>query len=141
MPLFQYSAVTTKGKSIKGVIDADSLLVARSKLRNQQILVTTVTLLQSKQDQLTLAPPMLLSFTRELSQLLKAGLPLYESLLTIEEKHVSHKAHSLFLDLCDHLKEGAPLSSALKRYPATFDRIYLSMVQVAEESGNLSYDF
>ncbi|MBS0604734.1 MAG: type II secretion system F family protein [Verrucomicrobia bacterium] len=141
MPLFRYLAVTPEGKSIKGVIDADSLLVAKERLRKQQVMVTAVTLLQSKQDQLSLPPPLLLSFTRELAQLLKAGLPLYESLLTIEEKYRRNKAHPLFLDLCDHLKEGTSLSSALKRYPATFDRIYLSMVQVAEQSGNLAAVF
>lgn len=137
MPLFRYQAVSVEGKALKGVIDADSLLVAKERLRKQQIMVTVVTAMQSKQDQLTLPAGTLLSFTRELTQLLKAGLPLYESLLTIEEKYRRHKTHSLFLDLCDHLKEGVPLSSALKRYPATFDRIYLSMVQVAEQSGNL----
>lgn len=141
MPLFRYLAVSPQGKTIKGVIDADSLLVAKERLRKQQVMVTNVTALQSKQDQLTLQPAMLLSFTRELAQLLKAGLPLYESLITIEEKHRRHKAHPLFLDLCDNLKEGFSLSNALKRYPATFDRIYLSMVQVAEQSGNLALVF
>jgi general secretion pathway protein F len=141
MPLFRYTAVTAQGKGIKGVIDADSLLVAKDKLRKQQIMVTALESLKSKQDQLVLSPSMLLSLTRELCQLLKAGLPLYESLLTIEEKHQRHKTHPLFLDLCDHLKEGASLSSALKRYPASFDRIYLSMVQVGEESGNLAEVF
>lgn len=138
MPLFRYSAVSGVGKTLKGVIDADSLLVAKERLRKQQIMVTSVVPLKNKQDQLTLPPPLLLAFTRELAQLLKAGLPLYESLTTIEEKHRRHKTHPLFLDLCDHLKEGSSFSVALKRYPATFDRIYLSMVQVAEQSGNLA---
>jgi general secretion pathway protein F len=137
MPLYRYSAVGPEGKTIKGVIDADSLSVAKDRLRKQQILVTAVIPLANKQDQLSLSQNLLLSFTRELAQLLKARLPLYESLLTIEEKYRRNKAHPLFLDLCDHLKEGASLSSALKRYPATFDRVYLSMVQVAEQSGNL----
>jgi general secretion pathway protein F len=140
MPLYRYSAVLN-GKTIKGVIDADSLTVAKDRLRKQQILVTTVVSLPNKQDQLSFSQQLLLSFTRELAQLLKAGLPLYESLLTIEEKHRRNKAHPLFLDLCDHLKEGTSLSSALKRYPATFDRVYLSMVQVAEQSGNLATVF
>jgi general secretion pathway protein F/type IV pilus assembly protein PilC len=141
MPLFRYSAVNHAGRTLKGVIDADSLVAAKEKLRRQQILVTYVTAHASKQDQISLPPPLLLSFTREVAQLLKAGLPLYESLTTIEEKYRRHKAHSLFLDLCDHLKEGSSLSTALKRYPATFDRIYLSMVQVAEQSGNLAKVF
>jgi len=141
MPLFRYSAVSLEGKSIRGVIDADSLLSAKDRLRKQQILVTTLTLLKSKENQLFLPPSLLLAFTRELAQLLKAGLPLYESLLTLEEKYRRHKAHPLFLDLCDHLKGGGLLSSALKRYPASFDRIYLAMVQAAERSGNLAAIF
>ncbi len=141
MPLYQYSAISSQGKATKGIIDADSLLVAKDRLRKQQVMVTRVVLLKSKKDQRMLDAQMLFSFTRELSQLLKAGLPLYESLLTIEEKHTRHKAHPLFLDLCDHLKEGASLSSALKGYPTTFDKIYLSMVQVGEESGNLAEVF
>src|SRR3984957_5238301 len=141
MPLYRYSAVGAEGKKVKGVIDADSLPVAKERLRKQQILVTTVSPLQNEGRRLSLPPAQLLSFTQELSRLLKAGLPLYESLLTIEEKYRRSKAHPLFLDLCDHLKEGASLSSALKRYPATFDKIYLSMVQVAEQSGNLAAIF
>ena len=138
MPLYRYQAVSESGKSIKGVIDADSLLVAKERLRKQQILITSILLLQNKENQISLPKPMLMAFTRELAQLLKAGLPLYESLLTIEEKYRKHKSHPLFLDLCDHLKNGSSFSSALKRYPATFDRIYLSMVQVAEQSGNIA---
>ncbi len=141
MPLFRYVAVSHEGRNIKGVIDADSLTTAKERLRKQQVMVTAVSAIAAKQDQLTLSTPALLSFTRELAQLLKAGLPLYESLLTIEEKHRRHKAHPLFLDLCDNLKEGISLSSALKRYPGTFGRIYLSMVQVAEQSGNLATIF
>lgn len=141
MPLFRYQAVSNEGKPLKGVIDADSLLLAKEKLRKQQVLVTAITSLKNKQDELILPPSSLLAFTRELAQLLKAGLPLYESLLTIEEKQRRHKAHPLFLDLCDHLKEGASLSSALKKYPASFDRIYLAMVHVAEQTGNLPVVF
>jgi general secretion pathway protein F/type IV pilus assembly protein PilC len=141
MALYRYTAVGPEGKTIKGVIDADSLPIAKDRLRKQQILVTTVFPIVSKENQLVLPPTLLLSFTREIAQLLKAGLPLYESLLTIEEKYRRHKVHPLFLDLCDHLKAGSSLSIALKRYPATFNQIYLSMVQVAEQSGNLAAVF
>ncbi len=133
--------MSIEGKGLKGVIDADSLLVAKERLRKQQILVTHVEPISSSEKRLILPKPLLLAFTRELAQLLKAGLPLYESLLTIEEKYRRHPHHSLFLDLCDHLKEGSSLSTALRRYPETFDRIYLSMVQVAEQSGNLAHVF
>lgn len=138
MALFRYRAVTEGGKNLKGVIDADSLVVAKERLRKQQILVIDVLPIGGREKQLVLQKPMLLNFTRELALLLRAGLPLYESLVTIEEKYARHPCHSLFLDLCDRLKEGSSFSAALKRYPQSFDRIYLSMVQVAEESGNMA---
>src|SRR5579871_2142712 len=141
MPLYRYRAITVEGKNLKGVIDADSLISAKERLRKQQFFVTDVSAVKNTEKQLILPAATLLSFTKELAQLLKAGLPLYESLLTIEEKYQRHPCHRLFLDLCDHLKEGSSLSVALKRYPKSFDRIYLSMVQVAEQSGNLAEIF
>src|SRR5271163_3180406 len=100
MSLFRYRAMTAQGRSIKGVIDADSLLVAKERLRKQQILVTEVIQVKNDEKEISLSPSLLLGFTRELAQLLKAGLPLYESLLTIEEKYIRHPVHPLFLDLC-----------------------------------------
>jgi general secretion pathway protein F/type IV pilus assembly protein PilC len=141
MPLFRYRAFSAEGKNYSGVIDADSFNVAKERLRKQQILVTDLILLKSETHEITLPPPLLLLFTRELAQLLRAGLPLYESLVTIEEKYRKHKSHPLLIDLCDHLKGGSSLSTALKRYPKTFDRIYLSMVQVSEQSGNMAHVF
>jgi general secretion pathway protein F/type IV pilus assembly protein PilC len=47
----------------------------------------------------------------------------------------------LLLDLCDQLKGGALLSTALKKYPKSFDPIYISMVQAGEKTGSLSWAF
>lgn len=137
MALFRYRALSASGKTTTHVVDADSLSSAKERLRREQVLVLEVVPLQRKER--GLAPSLLLAFTRELAQLLKAGLPLYESLLTIEEKYRRHHSHSLFLDLCDHLKGGASLSSVLKKYPKTFSPIYLSMIQAGEQSGNLPF--
>ncbi len=141
MPLFRYRALAVDGKTIKGVIDADSLHIAKERLRRQQLLVTDVTAHQSEKKEWLLPQQFILTFTRELAHLLRAGLPLYESLITMQEKYARHKAQPMLLDLCDHLKEGHALSVALKRYPKIFNHIYLSMVQVAEQSGNLAEIF
>ncbi len=138
MPLFQYKAITEDGRESKGVIDADSLAMAKERLRSQRVLITSIVGVSSfKSNPVNLSETQLLSFTRELTQLLNAGLPLYESLVTIEEKQRSSKAHVLFADLCDLLKNGSSLSSAMGRYPGTFHEIYLSMVKSAEQSGSL----
>ena len=141
MALFRYKAVSLEGKAFNGVIEADSLSNAKEKLRKNQVYITHLVALGHERNTLTLPPDLLLNFTRELAQLLKAGLPLYESLVTIEEKYRQHPKHPLFVDLCDHLKGGSQLSLAMKRYPQTFDRIYISMVQAGEQSGNLTVVF
>lgn len=140
MPIFRYKALTEAGKKMQGVIDADSYLMAKEKLKREKILVTQLTPIAHKQE-MNLKPQILLAFTREMGQLLAAGLPLYESLLTIEEKYRKHRVHPLFLDICDRLKGGQQFSAALKAYPKSFDPIYLSMVQAGERTGALTWVF
>ena len=142
MPLFHYTALGPKGKKLTGVIDADSLKAAKERLLKQKILV--IKLLEksrSRKKEIKLPPPVLLAFTRDLAQLLDAGLPLYESLLAIEEKYRDQKYHSLFLDLCDQVKQGKSLSVAMACYSKSFNSLHTSMVAAGEESGSLSAVF
>jgi general secretion pathway protein F/type IV pilus assembly protein PilC len=139
MPLFQYKIIGEDGKEQKGILDADSLFMAKERLRKQKLLITSIQSISGSASRVVLKQSQLLSFTRELAQLLKAGLPLYESLVTIEEKHRKSKVHVLFADICDLIKNGSSFSNALSRYPETFHEIYLSMVKSAEQSGSL-YD-
>lgn len=141
MALYRYKALTDTGKQTTGVIDADSIALAKERLRREKILVTALEALKEERGEIRLDGAMLLAFTRELGQLLTAGLPLYEGLLTVEEKYRRHRAHPLLLDLCDRLKSGNSLSSALKHYGQTFDPIYLSMVEAGEKTGSLPWVF
>lgn len=140
MGLFRYRALTQTGKKIAGIIDADSFDLAKERLRRDRVLVTHLDVVGHRKE-VVLKPSMLLAFTREVGQLLAAGLPLYESLLTIEEKYRKHRSHPLLLDLCDRLKGGEQLSGILKGYPKTFDSIYISMVEAGERTGALSWAF
>ncbi|MEI8300045.1 MAG: type II secretion system F family protein [Chlamydiota bacterium] len=137
MPLYRYQALSKEGKKTRGVIQADSYSVAKETLRKQKIFVINLLSYEEKQKITRFSNQVLLAFTRDLSQLLKAGLPLYESLIAIQEKYYKHPAHSIFLDLCDKIKHGKHLSDALKGYPKIFDKIYIAMVASAEETGTL----
>ena len=141
MPIFHYEAVEASGKKFSGIINADSLISAKEQLRKQQVLVTKLFSERKKGKKLALAKSELLAFTRDLAQLLNAGLPLYESLVTIEEKYARTKSHEIYLALCDKVKHGAQLSSALADFPDTFGQIYVAMVAAAEETGALASVF
>ena len=141
MPLFEYRVLTPEGKKRKGVIDADALSFAKEKLQREGLLLVALHLQKEKRREIVLPSALRLSFTRELYQLLRAGLPLYESLLTIEEKYRKNRSHSFFLDACDSLRSGKSLSEILSRYRKSFDGIYCSMVTAAERTGALAAVF
>lgn len=137
MPLFRYQALSADGRKMNGVVEADSLSVAKERLRGRQIFVTELSLARGTRVIPQLKSPRRLAFTRELAQMLKAGLPLYDAMITIEEKYRRDPGHPLLLDIIDRLKQGQSFSSALKLYPTTFDEIYIAMVHSAEETGSL----
>jgi len=141
MALYQYIALSKEGRKIMGMINADSIDLAKERLRKQKVLVTKVMTYKKKGEHVTLSPSLVISFTRDLHVLLRAGLPLYDSLLTLEEKYRRTKLHPIFLDLCDQVKEGRLFSKALSDYPKVFDPIYISMVKAGEESGTLESSF
>jgi general secretion pathway protein F len=85
----------------------------------------------------TLKKKELLSFTREIAKLLKAGLPLYEAILSLEEKHATSPLRPLLLDLAQKLKAGLSFSKALQMNPGNFDFLYCAMVANAEKTGIL----
>ena len=101
MPLFQYKIIGEDGRESKGIIDADSLFMAKERLRKQRLLITSIKGVSRSSSRTILNQSQLLSFTRELAQLLKAGLPLYEGLVTIEEKHRQSKIQCAF---CRYLR-------------------------------------
>ncbi len=140
MPLFEYSALSKNGKRTIGIIDADTLSSAKIKLRDLRIIVTDISLTKKRTKNL-INKQTLINFTRELMQLLTSGLPLYESLLTVEEKYKSHKGHTVFLDLCDKVKGGVKFSKALGFHPLVFDQLYISMVESGENTGRLDKAF
>jgi len=141
MPSYRYQALSSDGKKMAGLIEADSLLSAKERLRTRKILVTHLREEIKKKGGVSLKLELKLSFMRELAQLLKAGLPLYECLVTIEEKSRKERHHPLLIDLIDSLKQGESLSHAMKKYPKVFNGIDLSMIAAAEESGTLPEAF
>lgn len=137
MPLYAYKALSKEGKKKKGVVKADSYESAKDLLKKQSLYLIELFAVQKLDRSMQLSSSMLIAFTRDLSQLLSAGLPLYESLLAIEEKYKSHKSHPLLAELCEKVKSGKKLSEVMAFYPKSFDKIYYAMVASSEETGSL----
>ncbi len=78
-----------------------------------------------------------LLFTKHLSTMLKAGIPLTEALETLEEQTRSPSFKAILENIYQEIESGHTLAHALKRYPHVFDGLYVSLIEVSEESGTL----
>ena len=138
MPLYQYQAMDSKGKRKNGLIEAQSERDAKEKLREMGVIIIKLSLKTGKKSQQNLKGDKLLGFTLQLSQLVGAGVPLYESLVAVEEQCRNESYHRIVLSLCEQVKAGTPLSQAMASYPDSFSTLYSSMISAGEAVGALN---
>ncbi len=79
----------------------------------------------------------LLQFSQELVSLLRAGLPLTETIATMVEKDTRADVHRVLAALQSALREGRSFSQALEALPAAFDALFVATVRAAERTGDL----
>jgi type IV pilus assembly protein PilC len=80
----------------------------------------------------------LIVFTRNLSGMLKAGLPLSRALTVLEKQTEKPIFKKVFVTLSTEVNGGGTLSSGLEKFPNIFSKLFVSMTRAGEESGNLS---
>lgn len=137
MALYQYQALSSEGKKRSGVIEAQSEKDAKDKLRDQGLMVAKIAPKQNVSRRQNLTGENLQAFTVQLAQLVSAGIPLYESLVAIEEQSRGEAYDRILLSICEQIKGGTSLSEAMSTYPASFNRLYCSMVKAGESVGSL----
>jgi general secretion pathway protein F len=149
MPVYEYTAINSKGKNLKGIINADSAAAARQKLRDTEIYPvkvneTSAKLKDSDSLQLSISdlfkrvrPVEVSVMTRQLSILLGAGLPLISSLETLLSQISNPLLKKIMAQVKESVNEGNSLASSLSQYPKQFSQIYVNMVRAGEESGSL----
>ncbi len=145
MPLFEYKGLDKKGRNKRGTIDADSMKTARAKLKKDSIFVTEIQNKSKKDkksrkklgDNSTVPVADLAMMTRQLATMLKANIPLVDSLLAVSEQIENPKLSEIISEAKNAVNEGGPLSRSLTKYPKIFNKIYVSMVEAGEMSGTL----
>ncbi len=151
MPVYEYTALTTKGKTSTGVIDAESAAAARQKLRNSGIYPTSVkevkeTAGQSKKTSwlegmsrsfARVRPTQVAMMTRQLATLVGAGFPLVSAIDTLIPQAGSHVFKKTLSKIKDSIVEGNSFASTLLLYPNIFSPVYINMVSAGESSGTL----
>ncbi|UOF02331.1 type II secretion system inner membrane protein GspF [Bdellovibrio reynosensis] len=146
MPIFEYKGLTRDGKNVKGVVDADNLRTARTKLKKDNIYVIDIRD-KKKTDPKKKAGSVrttkkvgvkeLSLMTRQLATLVKANIPLVDALTAVSEQVENPVLSEALADCKNMVNEGATLHKSLAKYPNIFTNIYVSMVEAGEMSGSL----
>jgi type IV pilus assembly protein PilC len=156
MPTFAYEALNQAGKPQKGAIDANSSEEAIQRIKAQGYFPTAVREQKVKKSAVTGEPTkalkrkksgglsigrvskkQLTAFTRQLSTLQDAGLPLLRSLQILEGQLKPGKLKNCLLGVCEDVEGGSALSEAMAKYPRAFDKLYTKMVAAGEIGGVL----
>ncbi len=145
MPRYNYIAVSTEGKKVKGAITAESPYAARKQLRVRSVHPTSITEAGSDSEKKAALfsiftrsnKSRILDFTKQMTTLLNSGIKLTEALsvLTLQIPDVRFK--NAVTDIRDRVITGESFADALGDYSDYFDVIYVSMVRVGEVTGSL----
>lgn len=143
MPLFTYKATDEAGKVFEDTLQAGSKENAISTLQSQGVKVLTIKKVGglgsiafggiSTSDKA--------SFCRFMSTMLRSGMSVPDAVEIIRQESKNPKLQSVLADLSYQTKKGKSISSVLEQYPDDFDRVFLTMVRVGEESGTLEKTF
>lgn len=146
MPVFEYKGLTRDGKSTKGIVDADNQRAARAKLKKDGIFVNQLTdkkkgstSATKKKGYTSKSVPVkdLSLMTRQLATLLKANIPLVDTLQAVSEQVENPTLQEILSEVRNSVNEGGQFYKALSHYPNVFNNIYISMCEAGELSGTL----
>ncbi|MBI2041568.1 MAG: type II secretion system F family protein, partial [Candidatus Nealsonbacteria bacterium] len=142
---FNYQARTKTGEAQSGVLDASSREAALDLLQRYQLFVTALEEAEAKPFYTKkiklfgrVSAKELVAFSRQLSLMFKAKIPLTQSLKTLAEQAKNQEFKEKILMISDEIEGGAPFSQALSRFPKLFSPFFINMVKSGEASGTLS---
>jgi len=147
MPAFRFEALDAGGKTVNGLVEADNPKSARAQLRLQQLVPLKVENVQAAPAGEGLNRTLwarkvfnstaLAIWTRQLSGLVVAGLPLERALTALADEAEDPRQRELVSHLRSEVNAGAPFAQALSGSPREFDEVYRGVVAAGEQSGQL----
>lgn len=153
MNAFRYQAIQESGASVQGVIEAEDRKAALHLLGQRGLFPSNLELCGGNGASVS-APVVsevkasagrrrsvgrkdITAFTRELSALVAAGIPIPQALDSLGHESDNPALSEVILGIADSVQKGAALSASLEEHPRLFGKLYASMVRVGEEAGAL----
>ncbi len=154
MPKFDYHAMNSEGKEIRGVIEAESVGTAIVKIKELGCFPTEIfpvkeTAAAGRADRkgmpvrrkgtssAKINTKQLTIFTRQLAILIDAGLPLVRSLTILRDQQKKGGFQRVIGSLAEEVEGGSTFSEALAKFPGIFSRLFVNMVKAGEVGGVL----
>jgi type II secretory pathway component PulF len=145
---FTYTAIDSGGKRMSGFVDADSRAAALDQVMARGLSPVNV---QEKAGakkvvvdyshkpaaKMKLPAAAVESFTREMANLLAAGLPLARAMQLLKREASNPAARHVWTSIHDQVVGGKPLADALAEWPRVFSTVYVAMVRAGEAGGFL----
>lgn len=145
MPVFDYKAVTPQGEIRTGQMAAGGQAEVIAQLQSSGLIPisaqqqgTKVGAVLTKRRGSKIRPNDLAEFTRQLSILTGAGLPLDRSLEIIRSVFRHDVLHQMVSEVQESVRGGSTLSKALQQFPGLFSNFYINFIRSAEMSGAMS---
>lgn len=138
---FTYVAKDAQGNEVKGKITAKARHAAYATLQAQGLTeismaearrILTAQISKKKAD-----PEELVAFSRQLAVFVRAGVPLTAALVVMAREANDKVMRAVATDLVDLIRQGTPLSTAMRAHPEAFSTLYVAAVQSAELTGRL----
>ncbi len=157
MPMYAFKGVSASGKSVNGVRDAESPKALRAVLRKDGVSVMSYELSRggkqakeanAKKGGLSrdvdlggmfggVKKTEIAAFTRQMSTLIKSGIPLAEALGALVDQVTNVRFKTPLSEVRTNVNEGMSFADALAKHPKLFDELFVSMVRAGEVAGNL----
>jgi type IV pilus assembly protein PilC len=141
MPVFVWQGKTRQGEDRSGEIEAESQDQVRALLRRQNITPSKV---KAKPKEINLAifgsgvkPEEIVIFTRQMSTMIDAGLPLVQSLQILERQAVNPIFRKTVREIRTNVEGGITFADALRKHPKIFDDLFVNMCEAGEAGGIL----
>jgi type IV pilus assembly protein PilC len=143
MPYFNWKGKNSYGEKRKGVIEAPNIEAARAHLK--KIRVTPTKLKEKPKDlfeNIAFFQPKVTSkdvviFTRQLSTMIDAGLPLVQGLEILGNQQENPTFKKILIQIRSDVETGTTFADALKKHPKVFDALFCNMVEAGEIGGIL----
>lgn len=149
MPVYTYNALDTRGKSAKGVVNADSARAARTRLRQSGLFPTELLETheaETRQQSGSLSdiqlfrrvrPQDLAIMTRQFATLLAANLTVVDSFTALIEQTENPTLKKTLIQVRESVNEGSSLAEALGQNRRVFSNLFINMIRAGEASGAL----